>query len=270
MRPELVALLTVAGVAVAFAGLTVFVVWSVRQHRTRQQQLAHYARHGSQPGPQPPLRPPGRAHQRRRRTFESRLAAGRAVWVRPADLRAAVADVQALARSHGFHLARVFGDRRDPVLLFSREPVPRVDHAADRAGRHGLTSMARHILSRVLLAGGLFVFILGMGAVTTFGLPRWSYLVAAGLGLLILTVAAVVPFLPAVRDLDTRIALAIREFDGRPRRTVLAHQYLLDPTVITDIASELGYTYTTSRHGWLNNPRTNETWITYIRLPAAR
>lgn len=251
MNTGVVALLIGCGVLLALAAISAFVVFALRRNRAEQQRLAHRV-----PGRPPPARSP-----RGLEDLGKRLARGGPVWVRPSELHTSPAEVNAMAHSSGFGIARQFGDRNDPVLLLSRTPITRLSAGA----RPALRSMTRHMASRVGLAAGLVIALLGMGAVPAFGLPTWFNLASVGAGLLVAVAAGLLPLWPVFSGRDRRMAMLIAEFDGRPVRTVLAHQYLTDPPVVIDIAAELGYRYGGSRHGWLTGSRWNESWITFVR-----
>ncbi|MGC7102530.1 hypothetical protein ACPZ19_48340 [Amycolatopsis lurida] len=257
MNTGAVALLIGLGVLLALAGLAAFVAMVLRRNRAEQHRLAQRGRRV----------PPPTAGTRQLRGLEGlrgKLARGQPIWVQPSELHLGPADVEGMARSAGFAIARRLGDPNDPVLLLSRTPVRRLDQLPGRSGAT-LSSMARHVTSRVCLGAGLFIAVLGMGAVPAFGLPAWFNVAAVGAGLLVAIAGGLLPLRPAFSKPNRRMTLLIAEFDGKPVRTVLAHQYLTDGRVVADVAAEFGYRYASSRHGWLTGSRWNESWITFVR-----
>lgn len=205
---------------------------------------------------------------RRREQLHADLTSKPFVWTELADIGGTIDEVAVFAGAHGASIVRAFGDRSNPTLLLSKVPVTTITDTLRYGRRPRLTSMARHWTSAGIAIGSLVLTGLVVGAVRQLGLPHAVNIALGALPLAMVCCAIALPLVPAFGDTTSRMTRLLSEFNGRPRVTVVAQQYVLDRLVYGDVAAELGYTFVSSQNAWRTNSRWNRAWITFLKNPS--
>lgn len=185
---------------------------------------------------------PTAKHRARAIALEQRLSGPEPCWVRLRDVGWSMHDMESIAYRHGRAVARVLGQRDDPVVLLSRTSIA---HIADTVGSWPTlgTSYVRHVLGITIALVGMMATLATANAIVDAGIEAPPAL-AMALSSLVFVPAAIgllFPYVYVSRDITRRMTLLMSEFRGAPEVKLLHSHYQLPGPVIDDVAREFGY-----------------------------